>query len=267
MKLDELADEYRLNLAVLDIADRVKEVSGKGIDFRPTPKLGVRARTKMARRQTPQHVIFFNLKERPHLSHILAHECARILRMVAIPAEDSRVPASTPQTLGAARDEIQGEAGHLPADLRDEAVDMWIHGLITQLTSQPIDARIEKWISASYPGLRDEQRRSLRTEIRTITASISPSVKRTAPASIFQRSHALNYAYLDHIGDIMGRSFDSTFRGHPDIVTLGKTLSDLLNNDDLSDQELVNRIAEAVQIRDWFVWLGSEDLPNSYHTT
>ncbi|MFW6116235.1 MAG: hypothetical protein ACOC6F_00775, partial [bacterium] len=176
MKLDELADEYRLNVAVPDIVEEVERVSGKEIDFRPTPKLEVRARTQMARERMQHHVILFNPKEWPHLSHIIAHECARILRMLETPPEERRVPGSTPETLSAARDEVRPEAEHLPADLRDEAVDMWIHGLVTQVTSQPIDVRIEEWISDNYPGLIEEQRRSLRTETRTITASISPDV-------------------------------------------------------------------------------------------
>ena len=185
--------------------------------------------------------------------------------MFQAPPEDRQVAASTPETLRTARDEIGAEAEHLPPDLREEMVDRWIHGLITQVTSQPVDARIEQWISETYPGLREGQKRSLRTEIRTIIASISPEVKRTAPASVFKRSHAMNYAYLDHIGDIMERSFESTFRGHPDIVTLGQILSDLLDNDDLSDQELVNRCAEVVHTSNWFIWLSFEDMLPSYY--
>jgi hypothetical protein len=228
VNLDELADEYRLNLAVTDIVEQVERVSGKEIDFRPAPKLDVRARTKMARQRMARHVILFNPKEWPHLSHIIAHECARILRMLKIPPVERRVPASTPEALQAARSEVRPEAEFLPADLRDKAVDMWIHGLVTQVTSQPIDVRIEEWISENYPGLGEEQRRSLRTETRTITASISPDVKRTAPPTVFRRSHALNYAYLDHIGDIMGRCFYSKFRGNPDIIALGKGVSEIL---------------------------------------
>lgn len=265
MNIDELADEYRLNLAVPDIVERVERVSGKRIDFRPTPKLDVRARTKMARERMSRHVILFNPKEWPHLSHIIAHECARILRIFEIPPEDRRVPASTSETLRVARSEIYEEAEYLPADLRDEVVDMWIHGLVTQVTSQPIDVRIEEWIRDNYPGLKDEQKRSLRTETRTITASISPDVKHTTPASVFRRSYALNYAYLDHMGDVMGRSFEGKFRGDREVIALGEEVSRVLDNDEISDQELVNRLAEVITMHDWFVWVDFEDMPTSYY--
>jgi hypothetical protein len=262
--LDHLADEYHLNLAVPTIVEQVEQASGKGIDFRPAPKLQVRARTKMARQKMPQHVILFNPKEQLHLSHLLAHECARILRILETPPEERKIPASKPETLQVARNEIRGEAQFLPDHIRDEMVDLWIHGLITQVTSQPIDVRIEEWIADNHPGMGQEQRRSLRTETRTITANVSPDVKRTSPATIFKRSNAMNYAYLDHIGDIMGRSFESKFRSSPEIVALGETISGILDDSTVSDHHLVNRIAEAVQVRDWFIWLDFEDIPKSY---
>jgi hypothetical protein len=265
MLLDQLSDQYRLNLAVLDVAEQVEQVSGKEIDFRPTPKLRVRAQSSMARQKMARHVIQFNPKDRPHLSHILAHECARLLRMLATSPEERRVPASTPKTLGVARNEIREEAQFLPEDLRGEMIDMWIHGLITQVTSQPVDVRIEEWIADNYPGLRQEQRRSLRTETRTVTANMSPDVRRTAAASVFRRANALNYAYLDHIGDILERSFESTFEGNPEIVALGRSLSEILDDETASDRELVDRCAEAIEVRNWFVWLDFEDMPISYY--
>ena len=264
MNLDELAEKYQLNLAVPSIAERVEQVTGNEIDFRLKPKLRVRARTSMARESMDRHVIFFNPNQAPHLSHVLAHESARILRMHATPPEQRQVPASTPETLQTARDEIRGQAQFLPEQLQHEMIDRWIHGLITQVTSQPIDVRIEEWLFHNYPGLREEQKRSLRTETRTITANISPDVRRTTPDTIFKRSNALNYAYLDHIGGIMERSFTSKFRQHPEIVALGETISGILDNNAVSDHHLVNRIAAAVQVRDWFIWLDFEDIPKSY---
>ena len=267
MHLDQLADDFRLNLAVPEIAEQVEQVSGKGIDFRPDPKLGVSARTKMARRRMAQHVILFNPRNRSHLSHLLAHECTRIWRMFAAPPDERRVPASTLETLRVARGEIREEAQFLPRDLRDEMIDRWIHGLITQATSQPVDVRIEKWIGDNYPSLRKEQRRFLRTEARAITANISPDVKRTTPDTVFKRSNALNYAYLEHVGAIIERSFESKFQSSPEIASLGSTLSRVMDNDDLSDQELVNRVTETIQVRHWFTWLNFEDMPESYYVS
>lgn len=92
-----LAGEYRLNLAVADIAEQVETVSGKGIDFRSVPKLDGRARAKMARGRMEQHLVLFNPNERPHLSHILAHECARMLRQLR-PSVSSYRSGQTGQT-------------------------------------------------------------------------------------------------------------------------------------------------------------------------
>lgn len=84
-------------------------------------------------------------------------------------------------------------------------------------------------------------------------------------STIFQRSQALNYAYLDHIGNIMGRSSESRFGGNPDIAALGENVSEILENDGIADEELVNRVAGAVEMRDWFISVGFEDVPTSYY--
>ena len=76
---------------------------------------------------------------------------------------------------------------------------------------------------------------------------------------------ALNYAYLDHIGDILERSFESKFARSLEIVTLGRSVSQILDEDTASDRELVDRCAEAIQVRDWFIWLDFEDMPDSYY--
>jgi len=260
-----LAGEYRLNLAVADIAEQVETVSGKGIDFRSVPMLDGRARAKMARGRMERHLVLFNPNERPHLSHILAHECARIVRMFKTPPADRKVPASTSATLRVARDQVAEQVQSLRRDLWKQVVEMWIHGLITQVTSQPIDVRIERWMHEQYTSLHREQRRSLRTESRTITASLSAEVKRVTPAAIFRRSHALNYAYLHHIGDIVGRSFEDKFRGNQEVITMGEVVSQILDDEQITDRELVNQVAEAVLERDWFVWIDFEDMPQSYY--
>jgi len=266
MLLDELADQYRLHLAVLTIAEDVEQISGKAVDVRPTPGLDVRARTRMARAGMPHHIILFSPKERPHLSHLLAHEFARIVRTFQTPAEERRIPISTGDTLRCARDEIQPQAQSVPAVSRDNVVDGWIHGLIMQTTSQPVDVRVERWIAGNYPGLREQQVRSLRTETAVIVASISPEVKRTTAPGIFRRSKTMNYAYLDHIGEIMGRSFDSHFRDATEVVALGKRLSDAFEDDALSDRDVVARCAKTLGMEDWFDWAGFEDVPASYRT-
>lgn len=266
MLLDELADQYSLHLAVLAIAEEVERVSGKAVDVRPTPGLDVRARTRMARAGMPHHVILFSPKERPHLSHLLAHEFGRILRTFQTPAEERRIPVSTADTLQCARDEIWSQAHGVSAASRDRIVDAWIHGLIIQVTSQPVDVRVEQWIAGNYPSLREQQVRSLRTETGVIVASISPEVRHATALGIFRRSKAMNYAYLEHIGEIMGRSFDSQFCNAPEVIPLGERLSDAFGDDVLVDQDVVARCAEILDMEDWFVWAGFEDVPASYRT-
>lgn len=264
MLLDDLAVQYRLHLTVLNIAKEVEHVSGKPVNVQPTPGLDVRARLRMARSGMPHHIVLFNPMERPHLSHLLAHEFARILRTFETPAEERRIPVSTADTLRRARDEIQPQSDSVPVASRDRIVDAWINGLVMQVTSQPIDVRVERWLSEHYAGLREQQVRSLRAETGAIIASISPEIAGATAPGIFRRSKAMNYAYLKHIGEIMGRSFEHHFRGAPEVVALGQRLSDVFARRALSDQDVVARWADMLGIDDWFTWVGFEDVPASY---
>jgi hypothetical protein len=81
---------------------------------------------------------------------------------------------------------------------------------------------------------------------------------------VSRRANALNYAYLQHIEDIMGRSCESTFRGKPEIIALGETLSEILDDDTTSDRELVDRFADTIQVSVWFIGIDFEDVPAAY---
>ena len=46
---------------------------------------------------------------------------------------------------------------------------------------------------------------------------------------------------------------------------LAGKVSQILETEDISDIELINRIAEEIGVRGWFVWVGLEDMPESYY--
>ena len=41
----------------------------------------------------------------------------------------------------------------------------------------------------------------------------------------------------------------------------------MLEDDELSDQQVVNRVAEAIDVRDRFAWLGFEHAPDFHYVS
>jgi hypothetical protein len=88
-------------------------------------------------------------------------------------SEARKVPMSTRSTMRVARDDIQAEADFLPLHLKHRLIEMWIHSLIQQVYSQPIDVRIEQWLYDDYAALQPAQQRSLEAEVTTIRRALS----------------------------------------------------------------------------------------------
>jgi hypothetical protein len=180
-------------------------------------------------------------------------------------SEARKVPMSTRSTMRVARDDIQAEADFLRLHLKHRLIEMWIHSLIQQVYSQPIDVRIEQWLYDDYAALQPAQQRSLEAEVTTIRRALSQEIREVTAPTVFKRSNAMNYAYLQHLEPILARAFAHDFEDYPDIVALGETLSRALADETLPDIDLINAWAQALDIRDWFVWRDFEDMPASYY--
>jgi hypothetical protein len=61
--------------------------------------------------------------------------------------------------------------------------------------------------------------------------------------------------------------FASRLSGRPSIITTGIQLYETLGDEDTDyagDLRVTNEWAEILNIRDWFRWIGFEDMPESY---
>jgi hypothetical protein len=264
LKVEELQTRYRLLPEVVGILELVQQVSEKDIDFRPVRKLNVAATTKVARQRMPQHIISFDRGKADRINYIIAHECGHILRMLQLPPADRLVPATTSATVSIAAEVLADEVTFLPPALIPKMLDVWVGGLVLQVTNQPVDVKIEQWLYSNYPGLRREQVQGLEKDARVALKALAIEVERMAPPTVFRISNAMNYAYLNHINKITGRNYRNRFRGRQEIIGLGKQLYEI-SEGEWSDVEVANQWAEHLGIRQWFSWIGFEDMPESYY--
>ena len=150
-------DDLNLLPPVLEIIQRVKEVSGKEITFRPAPDQLVPATSKIARARMPTHIIKYQPGMAHRINHLAAHECGHILRTMEADPSIRVVPVSNLETRTIAVRELEKELSRLSDAMRGQMLDVWLGGLITQITSLPACVRIEKWIQRDFPSVRNEQ--------------------------------------------------------------------------------------------------------------
>jgi hypothetical protein len=262
-----MSSDLNLLTPVREILQRVKEVSGKEIVFRAAPDQLVPASSKVARARMPSHIIKYQPQMIDRINHLTAHECGHILRIMEADPKRRVVPSSNAATRAAAAQRIGQELAHLPESMRERMLDVWLNGLVTQVTSLPACIRIERWIHREYPALRDEQRLYLDGDVRRTVEGLSRKIKRVTPKTIFRISNSIAYAYLRGIEPVTRKDLRKHFSGRLPIITAGIRLYEALGEQDTGfsgDVRVSNEWAEILDITDWFSWIDFEDMPLSY---
>jgi hypothetical protein len=260
-------DAFNLLPSVREIIQRVKEVSGKEVTFRPAPDQLVPATSKIARARMPQHIIKYQPKMVQRINHLTAHECGHILRTMEVDPSIRVVPGSNAQTRAVAVREMGSELSHLPEAMRNQMLDVWLGGLITQVTSLPACVRIERWLHQEYPPLRNEQRLYLDEDVKRTLEGLSKKVERVTPKTLFRISNSITYAYLRGLELVTGKDLRKHFSGRPSIITTGIQLYETLGEADTGyagDLWVTNEWAKILKVSDWFAWIGFENVPESY---
>lgn len=253
---------------IFTIVGMVKEISGKDIDFQIHEKLPLDATIKIARSKMPKHILKIKANQVMNINEMIAHECGHVFRMFSVKPPDRKIPCSTSSNSNIATAELDTEECILPDSIKNQMYETWINGLVMQVNNLPADARIEKWIFDSFPGLRQEQEEYLRKLSSTCFSTLTKDVERVTTPKVFRCSMAMVYAFLKSIGVLIGVDFSKHFDAYPEIVEYGKVLYKFLEEPDkgyLQDIETTNYWAKILGLSDWYSWIDFEDVPESYY--
>jgi hypothetical protein len=268
MNIKQLSREYDLSSTVFEVVGLTKEVTGKDLDFRLLVNLNTDGITKIARERMPNHVLKIKESSLFRVNHIIVHECGHILRMAQADPAERVVPSSNAETAEKALSDLKTEMLALPEAARNELHELWTTGLISQLVNLPVDVRIERWIYNNYPAFREIQIKSLAVDVHNCLLGLSDKIRRNTIESIFNKSNAMVYAYLRGIKTVTGEDYTAEFKKYPDIKKTGRKLYRCLESEDegfAQDVKTINTWAEILKIKEWFIWIGFEDMPETYY--
>lgn len=255
---------------VNEILEKVREHTGKDIEFIENNNLTTYAALKMARKNMPSHLIFYKAEHDEVLNHLIAHECGHVFRLFGVPEEKRLIPRTDDQiklnALAEIEPEIQRLSSILPFDKLTQIVNLWYNGIIRQVTNSPPDIMIEKWIYDEYRELRPYQSQSIKKQHKEALDGLSVQVMKMTPRKIFDASNIMNYAFFRILGIHFNINYVRPYNNSP-YLSKGKKLAsiteDYVDNYE-GDIEKINEWANFLNLSKWFVWTDFENVPHNY---
>lgn len=205
------------------------------------------------------HYLTFNPAYRDHLPHFLVSAAAKVRRVYEADEEARYVPAvNTRRRLPGEDDAELRRRANLPKRQLDQLSRFLYYGTARQLTSQPVDLRVERQIYGELPEHRGAQLAYLERQLQDLVPHFTTEVEQFAPPRIYRASSGMNVALALGFADIAGARVPSVVAENP-YRELGEDLDRLLWWVDepglAGDRTAVDTWADRLDLRDWYVWV------------
>lgn len=263
--------ELKLLNSTQEILNLITDLTGKSFEFIHKPDLPTLAMVKIARENMPLHLIYYKNISPGNIDHLIAHECGHIYRMMSVPSEYRKVPASNMENRQIAMTKIENELFKLSKDIPIEKMsslfELWFNGIIKQLTNYPVDMRIEQWIYDNYPELRKAQRITVDKQIRENVQALSEKIKKISPAFIYDTSNTMNYAFASFMESLIEKKYTTPYKRteYPEVgAKLVKFLIKTKDEGYKQDIEIINKWSNLLGLSEWFYWTDFENVPIDY---
>lgn len=260
--------ELNLLKSTQDILDLILDMTGKPVKFILKPDMRTLAVVKIARESMPAHIIYYRDSKSGIMNHLVAHECGHIYRMMSVPVEYRKVPASTPANKRIALEPLENELMELSKIVPvEQFANMWFEGIVSQVTNIVVDMRIEKWIFDNYPKLRKVQKISIDKQMKENVQVLADRVKKMTPKHIYDTNNSMNYAFAYFMESLISKNYIAPYKRTP-YVELGTKLANLvIETEDhgyKQDIEIIDKWVNILNLDGWFFWTDFEDIPPDY---
>lgn len=191
---------------VLAAVQHVIELSGYPIMVEELEHLEFDSVVKFASAAAPCHEISYSPGYREFASHFILSSVEKLRRHFAVPVQERFMPCRV-------------GSEHLPADEERElkrrmiradpqilaAVSRQLHtGLVRQLTSYPLDARVELDLFADFPEHHEQQLAYLRRQLRDVEPHFSDEIEAFSPPKTYAAVSAMNCAFAEICAKMTG---------------------------------------------------------------
>jgi hypothetical protein len=258
---------------VRSILAELHDLTGKEVHFVLKPDLKSLARMRMAADTVSSHTLFYRDEDNPLINHVVANECAHLIRILRAPGEMRSVAVANERTMAGYREEIRGDIQKLSLihgleGLRN-FIPLWYEAVVFQVTRMPTDIMIERWLYENHPAMHDIQRAALREQHEKALSVLSLNVRRMTPGKIYDVSQIMNYAFFKLTGELLGIHLLEPYEKSRYVLE-GEGLADWTagnySEDHEGDVAAINYWALYLRVSDWFEWRRFDEVsPETIH--
>lgn len=235
------------------------ERTGVPIIVRELELLGFDSMLKMTAGEAPVHELVYRPMYRDYLTHYLVGAAFKIRRMWDEEPEDRLLPVDS----GSSR-LPPAEEQELSRRLADEqpdiiaALSVSMHvGLVRQVTSMPIEIRLEREIAALLPEHWRAQHDYLKRQVKDLKPHFRREIEELVPERVYQAASAMNVVFAREASRIAGIELDRCFTT-PQFASLAAELWRQLDAVEepgfRGDRLVTDAWAETVGIRGSYEW-------------
>jgi hypothetical protein len=253
-----------------EILKNVEGLTKKRFKFIPNSRITSHAKLKIARGDMENHVVYYKEGADQRINHIIAHECGHIIRIYEATSSERLTPYFSSKNYEHALEESSEDIGNISKIIYEsklnQLIEMLFKGLVMQLTNQPIDLKIEEWIYNDYPGLRESQILSFKSQLHEAIGGLNEKIRSITPSKVYEASHSMNYAYFNVLAEKAGFELGAIYNDF-EFENKGRSLIGVIEkyeNNFGGDVKRIDDWAKILDLSSWYEWKKFEDVPSNY---
>lgn len=235
--------------------------TGYPIQLVPERSLEFDSEVRVARPGQPWHQISSSPEYGQFLTHFLVSGARKILRFYSAPADKRYVPGIVDGRRLPSEDEADlRRRVPIPDHLVAASSAFLLTGLVRQVTSFPIDLRVESELYEELPEHRPLQRAYLDRQVKDIEPHFDREIADVAPSRVYAASSAMNVVLADEAAELAGTPPGPLARTSPHRA-MGTRLRQILRDEKapghVGDRYVADRWAEELGVRGWYEWVSA----------
>lgn len=257
--------DLRLPGYAQELVTNVIKSSGYPVCLAEEDAIGYDFEVRMAGLRQPYHRLACVPAYRDYRLHFLVSAAVKIRRVWDLCPEERLFPVSDACGRLPEQDrlELQRKLPPMPPDDFDKFGRFLYQGLTRQLTSMPMDIRVEREIAEEIPQHREAQRAYLSRQVQDLEPTFNPMLARTCPDRLYAASTAMNVVLAEEAADLVDVQAGSGAQQTPHRV-LGERLRERLHSIEepgyVGDRRLTDLWAEELGVRNFYSWVRLDEV-------
>lgn len=238
---------------------QVIEKTGHPIVAAETPGIGYDSQLSMAVRARPFHKLIYGPEYGEFFSHFIVNAAVKILRVWELPPEERLIPVyrAGRRLPNAYEEELFSKIGVLPSTLANDLSQFLYRGTVQQLTSMPVDIRVEREMAEMLPEHRTAQQDYLTRQVQDLEPHFAEEIASVAPSRLYAATSAMNLVLAEEAAEITGVKPGPMLSRSPH-RRLGECLRERLHSvreqGYRGDIMLTDMWAAELGLEDWYEW-------------